>query len=235
MKVEEIEFYIIAEPVEYLNLKLDLEGCGFSSTSFLRIDPVILEPSELLEISESSGGLNVKKGTLGCSRAHMQAWDNVSKQRKEGIRGALILEADAILTDYGRHFLRECLLSVSEDMHLLQLGSLSSTSGRVGQRINFVNNLRNTFGSDLVHDLKEDILQALKSPIRYVNGYRGGTHAYYVSTTAAKAFASRPLDHFVALDDLFKAMALSNKWIYRTRQNLFVQNDTTSLIDFHGR
>ena len=140
------------------------------------------------------------------------------------------------MTPYGqKHFDEFMNVTKNLEFKLIQLGGLKSTSGRKNQRVHFVSSLRNHFGSNIAHDLYEDFKEKLGSDLAIVKGWIGGSHAYYIHFDAIDALAQNELGFLNSIDDYFKSISWNTKWVGRTRQNLFIQSDTPSLIKLLGR
>jgi hypothetical protein len=201
--------------------------------------------------------LVVGPGTAGCSLAHIQAqqlieghWKNPPTLNENQVRmgryfgselqalenGGFIFESDAVITNYGRkHFIEIPSLVARNDFKMIQLGGLKSTSGRKGQRIRFLESAREFYLSNLVRDLREDLLQVSDRDLIVVKGWIGGTHAYYVHSDAIAVLKNNQTGFLNAIDDYFKTVSWNTSWVGRTRQNLFIQSGTPSLIKEIGR
>lgn len=152
------------------------------------------------------------------------------------LQGGVIFEGDAQITRYGLKHFGEFLKSISDlDFHLVRLGGLKVTSGRSGQTINWYSSLRNHFFSDIVHSLKENLLQFFDFEPAVVRGWLGGSHAYWVSCQAIEILVENEVGFLNAIDDYFKTISWNTNWVGRTRQDFFIQKEHTSLIDTIGR
>ncbi|CAN2246607.1 hypothetical protein MCEMKE45_01384 [Candidatus Planktophila vernalis] len=209
----------------------------------------ILEPYDsslnqiYTELSRGFPELILGPGSAGCTLAHAQA-RLIIKNHYEGEPGnknqmhGYVFEGDAKVTKYGHDKFLEFEKLFGAGIHnfqIIQLGGLKSTSGRQGQKIPWTSSLRNYFLSNIMHDLKEDILQYFKSSLKVVPGWIGGTHAYYIKLEAILLFEQQPQGFLAGIDDYYKSISLSVNWVGRCRQNLFIQSDLASLIDSSGR
>lgn len=209
----------------------------------------ILEPFDsslnqiYTELHQGFPELVLGPGSAGCTLAHAQA-QLIIKNHYEGEPGnknqmhGYVFEGDANVTKSGHDkFLEfEKLFGAGRhDFQIIQLGGLKSTSGREGQKIPWANSLRNYFLSNIMHDLKEDILQNFMSSLRVVPGWIGGTHAYYIKLEAILLFEQQPPGFLAGIDDYYKSISLNVNWVGRSRQNLFIQSDLASLINSAGR
>ena len=201
--------------------------------------------------------LVVGPGTAGCTLAHIQAqkliedhWKNPSTLSENQVKagrysrsevhalenGGLIFESDAVITDYGRkHFAEIPSLVARNNFKMIQLGGLKSTSGRKGQKIRFIESAREFYLSNLVRDLREDLLQMSDRDLIVAKGWIGGTHAYYLHIDAIAVLKNNQTGFLNAIDDYFKTISWNTNWVGRTKQNLFIQSGTPSLIKEIGR
>jgi hypothetical protein len=186
-------------------------------------------------------------GSVGCTLAHAQAQAIILKHYqdispigiaplKNTFEGGFVFESDAEITKYGRQkFVEFSNFAHSYGFKLIQLGGLKSSSGRKGQKIDWINGLRNYFLSNIAHDIKEDLLQFFRTSLKVVPGFIGGTHAYYIHVDAIRLFQMQPAGFLAAIDDYYKSISWNLGWVGRTRQNLFIQSDFPSFIDSLGR
>jgi len=222
---------------------------------FYNVPPVrAIENESYRELISDYSNLIVGPGTAGCSLAHLQAQkiihdhikdQNINLDLRESynsrsgglpIYGGLVFESDAKLSDYGNAHFLNFIRSLGEcSFKLIQLGGLKSTSGREGQKINWKNSMRNFFMSNIVHDLKEDLFEKLNFAPKVVSGWIGGSHAYYIHSDAIEVLAKNHVGFINAIDDYFRVISWNTSWVGRTRQNLFIQSETTSLINELGR
>ena len=200
--------------------------------------------------------LVVGPGTAGCTLAHIHAqkliedhWKNPSTLSENQVKtgksrsefqvienAGFIFESDAVITDYGRkHFVEIPTLIAGNEFKMIQLGGLKSTSGRKGQKIRFVESAREFYLSNLVRDLGEDLMQISDRDLIVAKGWIGGTHAYYVHVDAISVLKNNQTGFLNAIDDYFKTVSWNTSWVGRTKQNLFIQSGTPSLIKKIGR
>lgn len=202
--------------------------------------------------SEQNSHLVVGPGTAGCSIAHLNAQsiiqnhfiapppgraDTASGIKPKSVNsGGFVFETDAIFTNYGRDYFLKFVSALNTcEFKMIQLGGLKSTSGRKGQKVNVTSSLRNYFLSNSVHDLYEDSMEFFMVELKIVKGWIGGSHAYWIHTDAIKILHQNQPGFLNSLDDYYRTISWNTGWIGRTRQNLFIQSDTPSLIKKIGR
>jgi len=233
--------------------------------SFYTVEPVnALKNDFYARQYERNSTMVVGPGTAGCSLAHTEAQIIIKKHfitppslslshtltkpkltspgaevaisSEASLSGGFIFESDAILSRYGRRNFSDTVTFLNaQEFKVIQLGGLKSTSGRKGQKINIFSSLRNYFLSNVIHDLYEDIKEFLNTDLSIVQGWIGGSHAYYIHTDAIDLLQQNQVGFLNSFDDYLRTLSWNTNWVGRTRQNLFIQSDTPSLIKEIGR
>ena len=128
-------------------------------------------------------------GAAGCLLAHRAVWRTWAALSVPSSEIALVLESDAVLTDYGRKWFRVVVETMRDDrLGVVQVGAnrpenwraLTSGGGSVVNR------------SSLVRDLAETRLLRHRPPMLSPS-FGWGTHAYLISRSASAWLTTRIL------------------------------------------
>lgn len=176
----------------------------------------------------SSDAFAIGKGAAGCLLAHRDAWKMISGSVRDNY--ALILESDAIPTDYGRRYTARTLQAATRlGANILQVGSNRSEAKGHGKG--------SRVGS-LAHDvvqLAETKILALRSP-RFHQRFAAGSHSYLVSSEYCKWLKSWKPDFKIPVDQWLHALARDPRHlVFRTRQDLWRASSRPSEIEHIGR
>jgi GR25 family glycosyltransferase involved in LPS biosynthesis len=180
-----------------------------------------------LERDNPMDSFEIGRGAAGCLLAHQDAWKAISDLPR-GIY-AIVLESDAVMTDFGRKHLDEVLeRSGSLNANLVQLAT---------GRGHLANGHRQSLGVQAarVKDVVEQRLMPFFPP-QLVQSYGMGTIAYALRPKYAQWLSKQRLGFGIPVDNWLRVWALDNRHeIFRCRQDCWRESGRVSSIEHVGR
>lgn len=175
-----------------------------------------------------SDPLSIGKGAAGCLLAHRNAWTLIAKAHTN--QYALVLESDAVSTNYARRYTGNLLQQASRIRpNLIQIGSNRSNARGDG--------LGSRLGSILHYATQttESRILRLRPPI-FHQAFASGTHAYLVRPDYCKWLSGWQPDFKIPVDQWLHTLARDHRHqIFRSRQDFWTTCPRPSEVEREGR
>lgn len=186
------------------------------------------EHPDWISSGASRDSFAIGKGAAGCLLAHREAWSLIASSVGDGY--ALILESDAMPTDYARKYTGLTLQTGANlRANLVQVGSNRSEAKGVG---------KGSGVGSLVHDgvqISETRLLPWRRPL-FHQKFAAGSHAYFVSPEYCRWLSTWSPDFKIPVDQWLHVLARDPRHlIFRTRQDLWCTSARPSEIELVGR
>jgi len=172
--------------------------------------------------SRQLGGIG--PGAAGCLIGHRRAWEILEARDFDF---AVVLEADAVVTSYGKKHLEEFVLNFKESgKNIIHLGSHEDNL-LLPKFKNIVRwSLRN-----ILKEIYERVILKFSKPITVARRFPFSTHAYLINRSAASELSKVPLNFLSPVDVLLNSYSqVTLNKIATVRTPLLVQQSNNESL-----